>query len=75
MACAYEAIERVGDPEGPLLHFRLDHVLGFNSTRTLCNIFARVNLVQLHELDEAETASGVDPALLMIGPHGFASKQ
>ena len=75
MAYANQAIERVGDPEGPSLYFRFDSVLGFNSTLTLCNILGRVNLVQPHELDEAETASGADPAPLMIGPHEFVNKQ
>ena len=39
------------------------------------HILRRVDLVQSHELDEAETASRVDPTPLMIRPHEVVDEQ
>ena len=74
MAHANKPVKRVGDPERPSLDLCLDPVLGLTSSLLRCDILGRINFVESHELDKAETASRADPASLMIGPHKFVDK-
>ena len=74
MAHANKSVKRVGNPEGTPLDLCLDPVLGLTSSLLHCNILGRINFVEAHELDEAETASRADPASLMIGPHQLVDK-
>ena len=74
MAHADEPVKRVGNPERPSLNLSLDPVFGLTRSLLRCNILGRIDFVESHELDEAETASRADPASLIIGPHKFIDK-
>ena len=74
MAHANKPVKRVGNPECPSLDLCLDPVLGLTGSLLRCNILGRIDFVESHELNEAETASRADPASLMIGPHEFVDE-
>lgn len=70
-----EAIERIRHPESSSLALRLDPVLKLSVPLALSNILGRVNLVQSHQLNQAEAASGANATPLMVRTHKFVDKK
>ena len=74
MAHANKTVKRVGNPERPSLDLCVYPVLGLTNRVLCCNLFRRIDFIESHELDEAETAPRADPASSMIGPQKFVDK-